>query len=89
MKKMLSVMLAMAMAIALCAASAETPKTEIVVFAAASLTESLTELKTVYEEENPEIELVFNFDSSGTLKTQIREGAECDLFISAAPKQMN
>ena len=89
MKKMLSVMLAMAMAIALCAASAETPKTEVVVFAAASLTESLTELKTVYEEENPEIELVFNFDSSGTLKTQIQEGAECDLFISAAPKQMN
>ena len=59
------------------------------IFAAASLTESLTEIKALYEEANPEIELVFNFDSSGTLKTQIQEGAECDVFISAGQKQMN
>ena len=59
------------------------------VFAAASLTESLTEIKTLYEAANPDVELVFNFDSSGTLKTQIQEGAVCDVFISAAPKQMN
>ena len=70
-------------------AATETPKTEIIVFAAASLTESLTEIKALYEAANPDIELVFNFDSSGTLKTQIQEGATCDLFISAAPKQMN
>ena len=64
-------------------------KTEIVVFAAASMTETLEELAETYKTEHPEIELTFNFDSSGTLKTQIEEGAVCDLFISAAQKQMN
>lgn len=64
-------------------------KTEVIVFAAASMTETLNELKESFEEEHPEITLTFNFDSSGTLKTQITEGADCDLFISAAQKQMN
>ena len=64
-------------------------KTDLNVFAAASMTESLEELKAVFEEENPGINLVFNFDSSGTLKTQIAEGADCDVFISAAQKQMD
>lgn len=64
-------------------------QTELTVFAAASLTESLTAIKEIYETVHPEIELVFNFDSSGTLKTQIEEGADCDLFISAGQKQMN
>lgn len=63
--------------------------TELTVFAAASMTETLTRLGDIYMEENPEVELVFNFDSSGTLKTQIQEGAECDIFISAAIKQMD
>ena len=69
--------------------TAEVSKTEVVVFAAASLTESLTEIETLYEAEHPDIDLVFNFDSSGTLKTQIQEGAVCDVFISAGQKQMN
>lgn len=64
-------------------------KTELTVFAAASLTETLTELGERYMEENSGIRIVFNFDSSGTLKTQIQEGAECDLFLSAAQKQMD
>lgn len=64
-------------------------KTDLNVFAAASMTESLEELKAVFEEENPDLNLVFNFDSSGTLKTQISEGADCDVFISAAKKQMD
>lgn len=64
-------------------------KLDLNVFAAASMTESLEELKAVFEEENPGINLVFNFDSSGTLKTQIAEGAACDVFISAAKKQMD
>ena len=89
MKKALALVLALTMVLAAGMAAAETAKTEVIVFAAASLTESLTEIKALYEAENPGIELVFNFDSSGTLKTQIQEGAECDLFISAAPKQMN
>ncbi|MBR4573811.1 MAG: molybdate ABC transporter substrate-binding protein [Lachnospiraceae bacterium] len=63
--------------------------TELIVFAAASMTETLEEIKTVYEQKNPNVSVTFNFDSSGTLKTQIEEGAECDMFISAAPKQMN
>ena len=62
---------------------------ELIVFAAASMTESLTEIKALYEAENPGITIVYNFDSSGTLKTQIQEGADCDIFISAAQKQMN
>ena len=89
MKKALALVLALAMVLAAGMVAAETAKTEMIVFAAASLTESLTEIKALYEAENPGIELVFNFDSSGTLKTQIQEGAACDLFISAAPKQMN
>ena len=64
-------------------------KGEVVVFAAASMTETLTELSDAFKEEYPDVELTFNFDSSGTLKTQIVEGADCDLFISAAQKQMN
>ena len=66
-----------------------TGKTEIVVFAAASMTETLESLKKTYQASHPEIEITYNFDSSGTLKTQIEEGAVCDLFISAAQKQMN
>ena len=62
---------------------------EIIVFAAASMTETLTEIKGMYEAANPGVTITYNFDSSGTLKTQIQEGADCDLFISAAPKQMN
>ena len=64
-------------------------KTELIVFAAASMTETLNEIKDLYEEANPDITLTYNFDSSGTLKTQIEEGADCDLFISAGQKQMN
>lgn len=62
---------------------------ELTVFAAASMTETLTEIAELYKEVAPNVTLTFNFDSSGTLKTQIEEGAVCDLFISAAPKQMN
>ena len=64
-------------------------KGELTVFAAASMTETLTELGAMYEADHPGVKVIFNFESSGTLKTQIQEGADCDLFISAAPKQMN
>jgi molybdate transport system substrate-binding protein len=62
---------------------------ELIVFAAASMTETLSEIAEKYKAVAPDVTLVFNFDSSGTLKTQIAEGADCDVFISAAPKQMN
>lgn len=64
-------------------------KTELIVFAAASMTETLTDIAKDYKEIAPDVELIFTFDSSGTLKTQIEEGADCDVFISAAQKQMN
>lgn len=64
-------------------------KTELVVFAAASMTETLNQIKTDYEAQYKDITLTYNFDSSGTLKTQIQEGAICDVFISAAQKQMD
>ncbi len=62
---------------------------EVVVFAAASMTETLGEIAEMYKNVAPNVTLVYNFDSSGTLKTQIQEGADCDLFISAGQKQMN
>ena len=73
------------------AAPAEEPveEVELIVFAAASMTETLNEIKGLYEAANPGVTLTYNFDSSGTLKTQIQEGADCDLFISAGQKQMN
>lgn len=62
---------------------------ELVVFAAASLTETLTEIAEDYKAIAPNVTLTFNFDSSGTLKTQIQEGAACDVFLSAGQKQMD
>ena len=62
---------------------------ELIVFAAASMTETMNQIKEMYEAENPNVTITYNFDSSGKLLTQITEGADCDLFISAAPMQMN
>ncbi len=86
MKKPLSVLLTLALC--LCAVSA-VAETEVVVFAAASMTESLTQIASMYREVAPDVTLTFNFDSSGTLKTQLAEGADADVFISAGQKQMN
>ena len=96
-KKLLSLLLALSMVFALAACSSnDEPKAseepeareEVVVFAAASMTETLNQIKETYEKDH-NVTLTFNFDSSGTLKTQIQEGADCDLFISAGQKQMN
>lgn len=103
MKKILATLLSVALMLTACgsppkstAASApaetlatEAQQTEIIVFAAASMTETLNKIKGMYEADHPGITLTYNFDSSGTLKTQIQEGADCDLFISAGQKQMN
>ena len=71
------------------APAADAEPVEVVVFAAASMEATLTEIAELYKEVAPNVTLTFTFDSSGTLKTQIEEGAVCDLFISAAQKQMN
>ena len=92
MKKIM-VMLFMVLSVfaaAACGNSAEDAETtEVIVFAASSMTETLTEISEMYKEIAPEVTLIFNFDSSGTLKTQIEAGAACDLFISAGQKQMD
>ena len=100
LSKMLGIMLALVMAMAVSACGqapsdgspSGTPAAEpveLMVFAAASLTETLTEIAEMYKATNSNVTIMFNFDSSGTLQTQIEEGAVCDLFISAAQKQMD
>ena len=90
MKKIIAMLLVLTMTFSLMACGAENnTKAKLIVFAAASMTETLTELGNQYMADHPEVTLVFNFDSSGTLKTQIQEGADCDVFISAGQKQMN
>lgn len=74
------------------AASTEDARLEqatIYVFIAASLNNAMTDIQEMYQKVQPDITIVFNADSSGTLKTQIEQGAECDIFFSAAMKQMN
>ena len=102
MKKLLSLLLALSLVLALTACGSKddgandadtqddaAEPVELIVFAAASMTETLNEIAEMYKEVAPNVTLASNFDSSGKLLTQISEGADCDLFISAAPKQMN
>lgn len=90
MKKFLTLLFALCMVTALAACgSSKTDSVEITVFAAASMQESLDAAIEGYKSVAPGVTVVATYDSSGTLKTQIQEGAPCDLFISAAPKQMN
>ena len=94
MNRIIALILSIILVISLAACSTTTVKedkesAEVVVFAAASMTETLEEIEKSYITAHPDVKLTFNFDSSGTLKTQIEEGAVCDLFISAAQKQMN
>lgn len=90
MRKTLAAILALSLFTG-CAAQGEAApaKTELVVFAAASMTEALTRIAQLYAAVAPDVTLTFNFDSSGTLQMQIEEGAEADVFISAGQKQMN
>ena len=103
MRKLFALLIAAAMVLSLtaCAAPAteetaapeetdpEAEPVELIVFAAASMTETMNQIAEMYKTVAPNVTLTYNFDSSGTLKTQIQEGAECDLFISAGQKQMN
>lgn len=105
MRKIFALLIAAAMVLGLaaCAAPAteetaapeetagetEAEPVELIVFAAASMTETMNQIAELYKAKAPNVTLTYNFDSSGTLKTQIQEGAECDLFISAGQKQMN
>ena len=75
--------------LAVFSASAAFAATTVTVFAAASMTESMNQIAQLYKAVAPDVEIVYNFDSSGTLKTQIEQGADCDVFISAGQRQMN
>lgn len=103
-KRVLAVMLAAAMVFSTAACGSGTEdsgekgsqgessgeeETEIQVFIAASLNTVMTELAEKYNEDHPNVKITFNADSSGTLLTQIQEGYECDIFFSAAQKQMD
>jgi molybdate transport system substrate-binding protein len=70
-------------------AAGSAPAVTLNVFAAASLTEALTEISAIYKASAPAVTLTFNFDSSGKLQTQIENGAEADVFFSAGKKQMD
>ena len=87
--KLLSLTLSLVLAASLAACGGRSGGTKLVVFAAASMQETLTEIGEAYMKEHPDITLTFSFDSSGTLKTQIEEGAVCDAFISAGQSQMD
>lgn len=105
MKKLISLFLAMGMAFTLIACGSngsgssgsagsagsgeDAEPVELNVFAAASMQETLEQIAELYREVAPNVTLVYSFESSGTLLKNIQAGAECDLFISAAPTQMD
>lgn len=89
MKGWLVSLLLVAMILAAGCQGSASSESELTVFAAASLTEVLTELGAAYEAENPGVKVLFSFDSSGTLKTQLEEGAKADVFIAASVKPMD
>lgn len=94
-KKVLALVITMVMVFALAACGgssseeATSEKTTVNVFAAASLSAVMADFEASYEEANPNVDIVVNADSSGALLTQIQEGAPCDVFFSAAQKQMD
>lgn len=90
MKKPAALLLSLWATLSLSACGGTQPvPVELRVFAAASLTESMDQIIELYQAEHQDIAVVPTYDSSGTLLAQIQEGADCDLFISAAPKQMD
>ncbi len=99
MRRITAVLLGVAMILGLSACGGNSPGAEqataasekgsVTIFAAKSLNGVVDELIAAYREENPDVEITANYDSSGTLMEQIKEGAECDIFFSAAQKQMD
>ena len=94
-KKMIASMLTGVMCIGLmpgnvmAASDSDELKGDVYAFIAASLSNSMEEIQKDFEKLHPEVSIKYNADSSGTLQTQIESGAPCDLFFSAADKQMN
>ena len=87
-------MLAVVMSVLMIAESVQAETTDdasrdLYVFIAASLANAMDEIQKDFNEEYPDVNILFNADSSGTLQTQIEEGSRCDIFFSAATKQMD
>ena len=93
MKKPAALALALLLLLSACAAPQEEAASgepvSLYIFAASSLAGTLDQIIELYQAEHQDISVVPTYDSSGTLLAQIQEGADCDLFISAAPKQMD
>ena len=90
----MTIMLAGAMAAGMSAgsvqaAAAEDASGDLYVFIAASLSNAMEDIQKDFNKEYPDVNILFNADSSGTLQTQIEEGSRCDIFFSAATKQMD
>ena len=66
-----------------------TGKTTLIISAAASMQQVLEDIRTLYNQKYPQAKIIFNFGSSGSLQHQIEQGAPVDIFVSAAPQQMN
>ena len=93
-KKLVTVMLAGVLAAGMSAGSVQAAATDdasgdLYVFIAASLNNAMEEIQKDFNEEYPDVNILYNADSSGTLQTQIEEGSRCDIFFSAATKQMD
>ncbi|WP_176461942.1 molybdate ABC transporter substrate-binding protein [Anaeromicrobium sediminis] len=86
MKKVISIIVSIILVIGLSACGQSTEKKDITVFAAASLTESMNEIKDTYEKENPNVNIVLNLDSSSRLRVQIEKGVDADIYLSANKK---
>ncbi len=90
MKRKHFLALSLAIFITACTASnSNTPKVTLMVSVASSVQDAMKTVQTIYEQENPHVNIIYNFGSSGSLQQQIEQGAPSDIFISAAPKQMN
>lgn len=95
MKKLFAVLMLLSLLVTGCGGdSANTGEkksepVELHVAAAASLTDAMNELAALYNKDNPDVKIIFNFGSSGALQQAIENGGETDLFYSAAQKQMN
>ena len=93
-KKLVTAMLAGVLAAGMSAgsvqaATADDASGDLYVFIAASLNNAMEVIQKDFNEEYPDVNILFNADSSGTLQTQIEEGSRCDIFFSAATKQMD
>jgi len=89
MRRNISLLIALILLSACASNTPETAPTNLTIFAAASLSESFTELATAFEQAHPGVDVILNFAGSNTLRAQIEQGAQADVFASANTKEMD